>query len=105
MEQKFIKITDKNEWQVLLDKVLFKTFFHFLEWEEFLEKSFKCLKFERYVYNEECLLSLARVGGKLISHPFCEYGGPLPLTEKIDGEFFRRDLFSEFKGCIRISFH
>ncbi|MBI2625985.1 MAG: GNAT family N-acetyltransferase [Candidatus Nealsonbacteria bacterium] len=105
MDQKFIKITNKNEWQGLLDKVLFKTFFHNIEWEEFLEKQFKWLKFERYAYNNSALLSLARVGDKLISHPFCEYGGPLPLVENIDAEEFKRDLFSEFQNSIRISFH
>lgn len=119
MESKFTKIIDKNEWQGLLGKVLFKTFFHNMEWEEFLEKQFKWLKFERYLYNKGTLiLSLARAGDKLVSHPFCEYGGPLPLIEKIDYEQFRQDLFSEFpafvpfsgtsagkKNQIKISFH
>lgn len=105
MESKFLKIEDKTKYQDLLDKVLFKTFFHFLEWEEFLEKQFKWLKFERYVYDNSALLSLARVGAKLISHPFCEYGGPLPLAEKIDGLAFQKDLFEEFKAPLKISFH
>lgn len=105
MEQKFIKITDKNKWQGLLDKVLFKTFFHFWEWEEFLENQFKWLRFERYLYKDSALLSFARVGNKLISHPFCEYGGPLPLAEKIDGKIFQKDLFEEFKTPFKISFH
>lgn len=107
MASRFIKITNKNEWQGLLDKVLFKTFFHNMEWEDFLEKNFKWLKFERYVYDnkDRLLLSLARVGDKLISHPFCEYGGPLPLAEKIDGQIFKQDLFSEFSVFVKISFH
>lgn len=105
MEGKFIKITSKDEWENLLDKVFFKTFFHNAEWEEFLESQFKWLKFERYLYKDRVLLSLARVGKKLISHPFCEYGGPLPLVEEIDGERFKRDLFSEFKTPVKISFH
>jgi hypothetical protein len=105
MESKFIKIDNKKEWQDLLNRVLFKTFFHNIEWEEFLEQNFKWLKFERYLYNNVALLSLARVGDKLISHPFCEYGGPLPLVEKIDADKFKQDLFSEFKNPIKISFH
>ncbi len=105
MEQKFVKITDKNKWQALLDKVLFKTFFHNTEWEDFLEKQFDWLKFERYVYEDKALLSVARVGEKLISHPFCEYGGPLPLVKKVDGEIFKQDLFSEFKGPLKINIH
>lgn len=105
MENKFLKIVDKKEWQNLLSKVLFKTFFHNLEWEEFLEKQFNWLKFERYIYKNDCLLSLARVDKKLISHPFCEYGGPLPLVEKIDGLAFQKDLFEEFKIPLKISFH
>jgi len=70
-----------------------------------LESRFKWLKFERYLYKDRVLLSLARVGKKLISHPFCEYGGPLPLVEKIDSEQFKQDLFSEFKTPVEISFH
>jgi len=105
MADKFTKITDEKEWQKLLDKVLFKTFFHNIEWEEFLEKEFKWLKFERYLYKNSTLLSLARVGDKLISHPFCEYGGPLPLVEKVNFDEFRHDLFSEFRTPIKISFH
>src|SRR3990167_2584098 len=101
MENKFIKITDKNKWRDLLEKVLFKTFFHYIEWEEYLEPQFKWLKFERYIYEDKALLSMARAGNKLISHPFCEYGGPLPLVEKIDGEKFKQDLFSEFKNHIK----
>jgi len=105
MENKFIKITDKNKWRDLLEKVLFKTFFHYIEWEEYLEPQFKWLKFERYIYEDKALLSMARAGNKLISHPFCEYGGPLPLVAKIDGEKFKQDLFSEFKNHIKINFH
>jgi hypothetical protein len=109
MENKFLKITNKEQWQELLDRALFKTFFHNLEWEDFLEKQFKWLKFERYVYKDSALLSLAKVRvfgkEKLVSHPFCEYGGPLPLVEKIDSEEFKQDLFFEFKNPLRISFH
>lgn len=114
MAQKFFKITDKTEWQGFLDKALFKTFFHEAEWEEFLEKEFPWLRFEHYIWpvqgeGAQVLLSLARqsVPGleKLISHPFCEYGGPLPLVNKINSKEFEQDLFSEFKNHIRISFH
>lgn len=106
MENKFFKIENREEWNNLLDKVLFKTFFHSLAWEEFLEKNFKWLKFERYNYQDKALLSLANIEGKkLISHPFCEYGGPLPLVEKIDGQSFQKDLFDQFKIPLKISFH
>jgi len=109
MENKFFKVEDREKWQALLDKVLFKTFFHFLEWEDFLESQFKWLKFERYLWKDQVILSLARVKirgkEKLISHPFCEYGGPLPLIEKIDGRQFQKDLFEEFKTPLKISFH
>ena len=54
------------------------------------------MKFERYLYRDKALLSLARVGEKLVSHPFCEYGGPLPLIEKIDGKQFQKDLFKDY---------
>jgi len=101
----FIKIENSQDWQVLLEKVLFETFFHNMEWEEFLESQFKWLKFERYVYKNSAILSLANAGNKLISHPFCEYGGPLPLIEKIDGKQFQKDLFEEFKTPFKISFH
>ncbi len=105
MESKFVKISDKREWQDLLGKVFFKTFFHYEGWEDFLEKNFKWLEFERYKYKDRALLSLARAKGKLVSHPFCEYGGPLPLKEKIDFEEFKKDLLSEFKEPLSVSFH
>lgn len=106
---KFQKIEDKADWQSLLNKALFKTFFHSLEWEEFLEKNFKWLKFEHYLYKDEVLLSLAKykIFGKeqLISHPFCEYGGPLPLKSEIDGFSFKNALFQKFREPFKISFH
>ena len=105
MESKFLKINDKKEWQDLLAKVLFKTFFHSWEWEEFLEKEFKWLKFEHYNWQNKALLSLARTENKLVSHPFCEYGGALPLIQEIDGLAFQNDLFEEFKMPLKISFH
>ncbi|MBI2625241.1 MAG: GNAT family N-acetyltransferase [Candidatus Nealsonbacteria bacterium] len=109
MENKFLKITNKNEWQDLLNKVFLKTFFHNQDWEEFLEKEFPWLKFEHYSYGDKALLSLARVRvfgkEKLISHPFCEYGGPLPLVQSIDWAIFEKDLLEEFKEPLRIRFH
>ena len=50
-------------------------------------------------------MSFARVGKKLISHPFCEYGGPLPLVKKINGQEFQKDLFFEFQLPVRINLH
>jgi hypothetical protein len=105
----FQRIGDKKEWRDLLGKALFKTFFHSLEWEDFLEKNFKWLKFEHYLYKDEILLSLARykIFGreKLISHPFCEYGGPLPLKQGISGREFKNNLFSSFRNPLKISLH
>lgn len=106
---KYQKIENQEQWQKLLDGALFKTFFHKLEWENFLEQQFKWLKFERYNYQDKLLLSLARakIGRKekLISHPFCEYGGPLLLHKEIDFEQFKKDLFEQFKEQVKISFH
>lgn len=105
MANSFRKIENKEEWRNLLDGAKFKTFFHSLEWEEFLEKEFSWLKFEHYNWNDKALLSLARTKNKLVSHPFCEYGGPLPLIQEIDGQEFKKDLFEEFKTPLKISFH
>lgn len=106
MENKFLKIENKEEWQGLLKKVLFKTFFHSWEWESFLESQFPWMKFDRYNYQNQALLSMANIGDKkLVSHPFCEYGGPLPLIQEIDGQAFQEDLFEEFKMPLKISFH
>lgn len=105
----FQQIKDKIKYQELLDKVLFKTFFHSLNWEEFLEKEFKWLKFEHYLYKDEAVLSLARYNflgkEKLISHPFCEYGGVLPLKTNISGRELKINLFKEFKLELKIKFH
>ncbi|MFH1841339.1 MAG: GNAT family N-acetyltransferase [Candidatus Nealsonbacteria bacterium] len=109
MENKFLKINNERQWQNLLEKALFKTFFHDLKWEKFLEEKFKWLKFEHFIYQNRVLLILARckVGNKekLISHPFCEYGGPLPLIKNIDFKSFKEDLFGQFKELLKISFH
>ena len=105
----FQQVKDKTKYQELLGKVLFKTFFHSLDWEEFLEKEFKWLKFEHYLYKDEAVLSLARYNflgkEKLVSHPFCEYGGVLPLVKKIDAKEFEQNLVSEFKTPFRINLH
>ncbi len=105
----FQKIQNKEKWKRLLDKVLFKTFFHSPEWEEFLEKNFRWLKFEHYIYKDELLLSAARYRAlgkeRMISHPFCEYGGPLPLKKSIDGRAFRKELATFFDIPFKISLH
>lgn len=106
----FQKIT-KEEYKEFLDKVLFKTFFHSPEWQEFLEREFKWLKFEYYLYKparpvggDQSLLSFGRIGNKLISLPFCEYGGPIPLRENFNIEQFGKDVLEEFEN-IKIKFH
>jgi len=93
---------DKKEYIELFNKALFKTFFHSLEWHEFLEKKFSWLKFEYYLYKNSSLFVLGRVGNKLISLPFCEYGGPLLLKENLGD--FNKDVLKEFKN-IKIKFH
>jgi hypothetical protein len=95
---------NKEEYKKFLDKALFKTFFHSPEWQEFLEKEFKWLKFEHYLYKNQVLLSFGRVGDKLISLPFCGYGGPLPLKENPNIEQFEKDVLKEFEN-IKIKFH
>ena len=100
----FVRIKNKKELKKLLDRALFKTFFHEIEWQEFLEKEFKWLKFEHYLYKDKALLSFGRVGNKLISLPFCEYGGPLPLKKEIDLKEFKKDVLGEFKN-IKIKIH
>ncbi len=101
----FQRIKDRGELQGLLDRALFKTFFHSLEWQDFLEKEFKWLKFEHYLYKDELLLTFGRIGKKLISLPFCEYGGPLPLKNRIDFDKFNKDVLEEFGDNIKIKFH
>ena len=101
----FQKIENKKEVANLLDKTLFKTFFHEFEWQEFLEKEFKWLKFEHYLYKDEALLSFGKIGNRLVSLPFCEYGGPLPLNGDINYERFKKDVLDEFGDNIKIKFH
>jgi len=106
----FVKI-NKKEATDFYNKAPFKTFFHNPEWQEFLEKEFKWLKFEHYLYKparpvggDEMLFTLAKVGTKLISLPFCEYGGPIPLKENFNIEQFEKDVLEEFEN-IKIKFH
>lgn len=95
---------NKKQYKELFKKAEFKTFFHNPEWHEFLEKEFKWLKFEYYLYKNKIIFPLARVGKKLISLPFCEYGGPLPLRQGVDFEEFKEDALEEFEN-IKIKFH
>lgn len=94
----------RPEIEELMEKTLFKTFFHSLIWHEFLEKEFKWLKFEYYSYGDEAILIFGRVGKKLISLPFCEYGGPLPLKGGIYINDFEIDALKEFKN-FKIKYH
>ena len=96
---------NKEQYRDLLDRTLFKTFFHEIEWHEFLEREFKWLKLEYYLYNDELLFPLVRINKRLISLPFCEYGGPLPIKNNIDLEQFKKDVFDEFGQNIKIKFH
>ena len=105
----FKKIKDTGDWQALLDRVPFKTFFHTPVWEDFLEKEFSWMKFERYMWKDELLLSVARCRlfgkEKVVSHPLCEYGGPLPMKKEVDFESFGKDFHQEFGPGARIKFH
>lgn len=111
---KNFKKINKQEAKNLLDRALFKTFFHSLEWQDFLEKEFKWLRFEYYLYKNEFLLIFGKVGNKLISLPFCEYGGPLPLLARrslgeggkknINFKQFKKDVLEEFKN-VKIKIH
>lgn len=103
IKNNFIKISRK-EYDDWLSKVQFKTFFHNAEWHEFLEKQFKWLKFEYYLHQEELLFPIAKIGNKLISLPFCEYGGPLILKKNIDFNKLEKDVLNEFQN-IKIKFH
>lgn len=105
----FLKVESKSQWRSLSDKALFKTFFHSSDWEDFLEKEFFWMEFERYVWKDEFLLSIARCRlfgkEKLASHPFCEYGGPMPLREGADYYEFEKDFAKEFGCSARMRFH
>ena len=98
-----------NEYQEVCKKVLFRTFFHSAQWEKFLEKKFSWIKFEYYIWKDDAIFSVARcrlfAKVKLISHPFCEYGGPLPLKHGVDFDKFAEDFRREFPQGSRIKFH
>ncbi|MBU2564069.1 GNAT family N-acetyltransferase [Patescibacteria group bacterium] len=93
---------DKEEYKELLEKIKFKTFFHSLEWLNFLEKEFSWLEFEYYLY-KNLVLVFGKIGNKLISLPFSEYGGPLIVNGEIDFNDFEKSI-SEFKN-FKIKFH
>jgi len=95
---------NREQYKELLGKVFFETFFHKADWHEFLEKNFNWLEFKYYLYKDEFVLPIARVGSKLISLPFCEYGGPLPLKNEFNLDDFMKDVLIEFKN-IKIKFH
>lgn len=94
---------NKEEYQNYLKKVLFKTFFHKTGWQDILAKEFG-FKFRYFKYppageagGDKLILSAADLGNnKFFSLPFCEYGGPLPLTSGLD--------FPEFPN-LKMRFH
>lgn len=102
----FKKIT-KTEYKKYFEKATFKTFFHEPKWFNFLEKEFKWLGFEHYLYKNEALLSFGKVGNKLISLPFCEYGGPLPLEKQltINLQQLTKDIKEKFGDNTKVKFH
>src|SRR3989344_4208742 len=107
--ENFRKIERTDEWENLLKRTFFKTFFRSLSWENFIEDEFSNIKFERYVWKDELLLSMARAKflgrEKLVSHPFCEYGGALPLRDSMNFADFSKDFASVFGEKARIKFH
>ncbi len=42
---------------------------------------------------------------KIVSHPLCEYGGPLPLKEGVDYSRAENDFIKEFGSSARMRFH
>jgi hypothetical protein len=118
----FTKITT-NEYKELLNSVQFKTCFHEIEWHDFLEKQFKWLEFEYYLYGDKVILPLAKFKvfdkEKLISLPFCEYGGPLIISPNLPAgrqgfgkggpdiniEEFEKDVLQQFGKGIKVKFH
>lgn len=86
----------KQKYQEYLDGVLFKTFFHELGWQAVLAEEFD-FKFRYFNWQNKLILSLAEMDDqKFFSLPFCEYGGPLPLTNGINFSEFKKDLLEQF---------
>ncbi|MBD3282426.1 MAG: peptidoglycan bridge formation glycyltransferase FemA/FemB family protein, partial [Candidatus Portnoybacteria bacterium] len=73
------------------------------EWHDFLKSKFNWIDFEYYLYKKEAIIPFAKIGNQRISLPFCEYGGPLILKEKISFKEFNKDI-KEFKD-IEIKIH
>ena len=109
MDKSNFKRIDKTDYCRFFNEVQFKTFFHNSKWHDFLEAEFRWLKFEYYLYKNEAILPLARFRtfgeDKLVSLPFCEYGGPLLLVNDFNFEEFKACAISEFGENIRIKFH
>lgn len=107
----FLRVDDKSQWRELLHKASFKTFFDSLAWQDFLEKEFFWLKFERYTFNDSFLFTVARAKifgkEKLTSLPFCEYGGSgvINLLWGRDFETLVRSITEYFGKDIRVQFH
>lgn len=104
------KQISKTEYKNLLQQVQFKTYFHETEFHEFLEEEFRWLSFEYYSYSNEAIIAFGRIKtclpvGRLISLPFCEYGGLLQLKTDFDLEEFKREALKEFGNNIKIKFH
>ena len=91
---------NKQQYQHQLNNVLFKTFFHETAWQDILAQEFD-FTWRYFNYKNELIISLADFGnGRLMSHPFCEYGGPLPLIKGLDFTEFKKDLLQQFPRAV-----
>lgn len=100
----FIKIESNSEWQKIFESCKFKTFFNDPEWEQEIQKVYKHINFEHYLYKNKLALNLAKVGNKYISFPFCEYGGPMILDNDVNWEEFKKNAQQKFSN-LKIKFH
>ncbi|MCK4589173.1 MAG: peptidoglycan bridge formation glycyltransferase FemA/FemB family protein [Nanoarchaeota archaeon] len=91
----------KRKWQEEIDKVSFHTFFHTLEWLELVEKHYSWLKLKLIKSNGK-LFPYFTYKNKVISLPFCEYGGPISNEKLEEKEIIK---FTNYFKKYKISSH
>ena len=100
---------DSEEWNILVKQNIDSTFYHLWEWSRILSLTYRYPRIYLQVKEREtlmCVLPLMHVkskifGNRLVSLPFCEYGGPI-IDSSIDSSVMRSSLSTIIKAVNKL---
>lgn len=108
MEPKLSLINNEQEWNKQLEGLGFRTIFHTWEWSRVIKETFKWLKQEYLLYEDneqKAAIPFFCYKNKMNSLPFCEYGGPV-LSSSSDSNRIWSVLKEQYKDrAIKMNMH